>query len=103
MNRALIPATRAQIPVLTFTPDMGWELVGKMADQTVCTQSGSTVPQLMLISLIQLFDEWIMPYFRVRSGVRGEIVEKANEAVVPGYSLQAVKEGSPEQLQKMVR
>ena len=92
---------RAKTPALTFTPHEGWELAGKIGDQTVCHSVWFyTSPVDADQSFTLLFSEWNMPYFRVRSGVCGErtyteIVEETNEAIVTRSSLQVVMERSP--------
>ena len=99
-----------QIPVLTFTPNPGWELVEENeADGVLTTVWFYSTPVDADQPFTPLFDEWTLTNFRVHSGICGEhtyseIIDAANEAKVTRYSLQADGiSGDPETLWSMVK
>lgn len=103
------PMEGDQIPVLTFTPNLGWTRIEEKTEggvwRTVWFYSS---PVNTDQPFPPLFDEWTLTNFRVRNGICGEhtyseIIEAANSALVKRYSLQAVMDGTPETLWGMVK
>ena len=104
------PMEGDHIPVLTFNPNEGWELIEENeADGVLTTVWFYSTPVAADAAFSPLFDEWTLTNFRVRNGQCGshtysEIVAAANEARVTRYSLQADGiSGEPAVLWSMVK
>jgi len=97
------------VPVLTFEPNEGWEVVEETLSDGILTTvyffsesipSGSTYTPL--------FDSWSLTNFKVHSGICGqhtysEITEAVNSSSLERFSLQSDGiSGSPAQLWEMV-
>lgn len=98
------------VPVLTFEPNEGWEVVEEdLTDGVLTTVYFYSEPIPADSTYTPLFDSWSMTNFKVHSGVCGqltysEITEAVNSAGLERYSLQSDGiSGTPEQLWSMVK
>lgn len=98
------------IPVLTFDPNPGWEVVEEtMEDGLLTTVYYYDTPVPVGEQYTPLFLEWEMTNFRVHNGICGEhtykeITDVVNSSGLERYSLQSDGiSGSPEDLWSMVR
>ena len=97
------------VPVLTFEPNEGWEVVEeKLEDGILTTVYFYSEPIPAGSTYTPLFDSWSMTNFKVHSGICGshtyaEIIEAVNSSGLERYSLQADGiSGAPAQLWEMV-
>ena len=98
------------VPVLTFTPNDGWEVVEEgLEDGILATVYFFSEPIPAGSTYTPLFDSWSMTNFKVHSGVCGshtyaEITAAVNSSGLERYSLQSDGiSGTPEQLWSMVK
>ena len=98
------------VPVLTFEPNEGWEVVEeKLEDGILTTVYFFSEPIPSGSTYTPLFDSWSMTNFKVHSGICGyhtyaEIIDAVNSAGLERYSLQSDGiSGTPAQLLEMVR
>lgn len=83
------------VPVLTFTPNPGWEIVEEyLKDGVLHTVYFYNEPVKAGADYTPLFDTWSMTNFKVHNGQCGnhtyaEIIEKVNESGMDRYSLQS--------------
>ena len=98
------------VPVLTFTPNDGWEVVEEgLEDGILTTVYFFSEPIPEGSTYTPLFDSWSMTNFKVHSGVCGshtyaEITAAVNSSGLERYSLQSDGiSGTPEQLWSMVK
>jgi len=97
------------VPVLTFDPNPGWEVVEEdLTDGVLTTVYFYNTPIAEGEQFTPLFDSWSMTNFKVHSGVCGshtysEIIDAVNSAGLERYSLQSDGiSGTPAQLWEMV-
>ena len=97
------------VPVLTFEPNEGWEVVEEtLSDGILTTVYFFSDPIPAGSTYTPLFDSWSMTNFKVHSGVCGqhtysEITEAVNSSSLERYSLQSDGiSGTPAQLWEMV-
>lgn len=97
------------VPVLTFDPNEGWEIVEEtLSDGILTTVYFFSEPIPSGSTYTPLFDSWSMTNFKVHSGVCGsytyaEIIDAVNNSFLKRYSLQSDGiSGTPEQLWEMV-
>ena len=98
------------VPVLTFDPNPGWEVVEeKLEDGILTTVYFYSTPIAVDSTYTPLFDSWTLTNFKVRNGVCGshsysEIIEAVNSAGLERFSLQSDGiNGSPQDLWSMVK
>lgn len=98
------------VPVLTFDPNPGWEIVEeKLEDGLLTTVWFYNTPVNDGVHYTPLFDSWTLTNFKVHSGICGshtysEIIEAVNSAGLERFSLQSDGiSGSPQDLWSMVR
>lgn len=98
------------VPVLTFEPNEGWEVVEEtLSDGILTTVYFYSEPIPSGSTYTPLFDSWSMTNFKVHSGVCGqhtysEITDAVNSAGLERFSLQSDGiSGTPAQLWEMVR
>lgn len=83
------------VPVLTFEPNEGWEVVEEtLSDGILTTVYFYSTPIAEGEQFTPLFDSWSMTNFKVHSGVCGshtysEIIDAVNSAGLERYSLQS--------------
>lgn len=104
-----VQPTGDRVPVLTFEPNEGWEVVEEsLSDGVLTTVYFYSTPIAEGEQFTPLFDSWSMTNFKVHSGICGshtysEIIEKVNEAGLERYSLQSDGiTGTPAQLWEML-
>ena len=97
------------VPVLTFDPTPGWEVVEEtLSDGILTTVYFYSEPIPADSTYTPLFDSWSMTNFKVHSGICGqhtysEIIDAVNSAGLERYSLQSDGiSGTPAQLWEMV-
>ena len=97
------------VPVLTFEPNEGWEVVEEtLSDGILTTVYFYSEPIPADSTYTPLFDSWSMTNFKVHSGICGqhtysEIIDAVNSAGLERYSLQSDGiSGTPAQLWEMV-
>ena len=97
------------VPVLTFEPNEGWEVVEEsLSDGVLTTVYFYSTPIAEGEQFTPLFDSWTLTNFKVHSGVCGshtysEITEAVNSAGLERFSLQSDGiSGSPQDLWSMV-
>lgn len=97
------------VPVLTFDPNPGWEVVEEtLSDGVLTTVYFYSTPIAEGEQFTPLFDSWSMTNFKVHSGVCGshtysEIIDAVNSAGLERFSLQSDGiSGAPAQLWEMV-
>ena len=97
------------VPVLTFDPNPGWEVVEEsLSDGVLTTVYFYSTPIAEGEQFTPLFDSWSMTNFKVHSGVCGshtysEIIDAVNSAGLERFSLQSDGiSGTPAQLWEMV-
>ena len=97
------------VPVLTFDPNPGWEVVEeRLSDGVLTTVYFYSTPIAEGEQFTPLFDSWSMTNFKVHSGVCGshtysEIIDAVNSAGLERFSLQSYGiSGTPAQLWEMV-
>ena len=98
------------VPVLTFDPNPGWEVVEEtLTDGVLTTVYFYSEPIPADSTYTPLFDSWTMTNFKVHSGVCGqhtysEIIEAVNSSSLERFSLQSDNiSGTPQDLWSMVR
>lgn len=101
---------REYVPVLTFEPNDGWEILEeKLEDDVLTTIYFYTSSVGEGEQFTPLFSSWTMTNFKVHSGVcgshtYGEIIDAVNSAGLERYSLQSDGiSGTPSQLWSMVK
>lgn len=97
------------VPVLTFDPNPGWEVVEEsLSDGVLTTVYFYSTPIAEGEQFTPLFDSWTLTNFKVHSGICGqhtysEITEAVNSSSLKRYSLQSDGiSGTPAQLWEMV-
>ncbi len=97
------------VPVLTFDPNPGWEVVEEtLSDGILTTVYFFSEPIPAGSTYTPLFDSWSMTNFKVHSGICGshtysEIIEAVNSSSLERFSLQSDGiSGTPAQLWEMV-
>lgn len=97
------------VPVLTFEPNPGWEVVEEtLSDGVLTTVYFYSTPIAEGEQFTPLFDSWSMTNFKVHSGVCGqhtysEIIDAVNSSSLERFSLQSDGiSGTPSQLWEMV-
>lgn len=97
------------VPVLTFEPNEGWEVVEEsLSDGVLTTVYFYSTPIAEGEQFTPLFDSWSMTNFKVHSGICGqhtysEITEAVNNSSLERFSLQSDGiSGTPAQLWEMV-
>ena len=97
------------VPVLTFEPNEGWEVVEEtLSDGVLTTVYFYSTPIAEGEQFTPLFDSWSMTNFKVHDGICGshtyaEIIEAVNSSGLERYSLQSDGiSGTPAQLWEMV-
>ena len=97
------------VPVLTFDPNPGWEVVEEsLSDGVLTTVYFYSTPIAEGEQFTPLFDSWSMTNFKVHSGVCGqhtysEIIDAVNSSSLERYSLHSDGiSGAPAQLWEMV-
>ena len=97
------------VPVLTFEPNEGWEVVEEsLSDGVLTTVYFYSTPIAEGEQFTPLFDSWSMTNFKVHSGVCGshtyaEIIDAVNSAGLERFSLQSDNiSGTPAQLWEML-
>ena len=97
------------VPVLTFDPNPGWEVVEEtLSDGILTTVYFYSEPIPADSTYTPLFDSWTLTNFKVHSGICGsytyaEIIEAVNSAGLERFSLQSDGiNGTPQQLWEMV-
>lgn len=97
------------VPVLTFDPNPGWEVVEeKLEDGLLTTVWFYNTPVNDGAHYTPLFDSWTLTNFKVHSGICGshtysEIIEAVNSAGLERFSLQSDGiSGTPAQLWEML-
>ncbi len=98
------------VPVLTFEPNEGWEVVEEtLSDGILTTVYFYSTPIAEGEQFTPLFDSWSMTNFKVHDGICGsytyaEIIDAVNSAGLERFSLQSDGiSGTPAQLWEMVR
>ncbi len=98
------------VPVLTFDPNPGWEVVEEsLSDGILTTVYFYSTPIAEGEQFTPLFDSWSMTNFKVHDGICGsytyaEIIDAVNSAGLERFSLQSDGiSGTPAQLWEMVR
>ena len=98
------------VPVLTFDPNEGWEIVEeKLEDGLLTTVWFYNTPVNDGVHYTPLFDSWTLTNFKVHSGICGshtysEIIDAVNSAGLERFSLQSDGiSGSPQDLWSMAR
>ena len=98
------------VPVLTFDPNPGWEIVEeKLEDGLLTTVWFYNTPVNDGVHYTPLFDSWTLTNFKVHSGICGshtysEIIDAVNSAGLERFSLQSDGiSGSPQDLWSMAR
>lgn len=98
------------VPVLSFEPNEGWEVVEEtLSDGILTTVYFYSEPIPADSTYTPLFDSWSMTNFKVHDGICGsytyaEIIEAVNSAGLERFSLQSDGiSGTPAQLWEMVR
>lgn len=98
------------IPVLTFDPNPGWEVVEeKLEDGLLTTFWFYNTPVNDGAHYTPLFDSWTLTNFKVHSGICGshtyaEIIDAVNSSGLERFSLQSDGiSGSPQDLWSMAR
>ena len=97
------------VPVLTFEPNEGWEIVEeKLEDGLLTTVWFYNTPVNDGVHYTPLFDSWTLTNFKVHSGVCGshtysEVIDAVNSAGLERFSLQSDGiSGTPAQLWEML-
>ena len=98
------------VPVLTFEPNEGWEIVEeKLEDGLLTTVWFYNTPVNDGVHYTPLFDSWTLTNFKVHSGICGshtyaEIIDAVNSSSLERFSLQSDGiSGAPQDLWSMAR